>query len=269
MIDVTQLTKSFGSNHVLAGVDLHVEEGEVVAIIGPSGSGKSTLLRCLNLLEQPDTGTITIDGATVTAPKISRKEAAALRSKTAMVFQQYNLFRNKRALENVTEALIVGQRIPKAKAVETAKEILDRVGILPETQMQYPNTLSGGQQQRVSIARALAVAPRAILFDEPTSALDPELVAGVLAVMRQLAEERTTMVIVTHEISFAAEVADTVIFIDGGVIVEQGPPSQVIENPQNERTQRFLSEARTAPRPTAKPREKRRRGDLGVQIPLA
>ena len=269
MIDVTQLTKSFGSNHVLAGIDLHIERGEVVAIIGPSGSGKSTLLRCLNLLERPDTGSISIDGVSVEAPNISHRQAAALRTKTAMVFQQYHLFRNKRALENVTEPLIVGQRMPKAKAVELARATLEGVGITPETMTQYPITLSGGQQQRVSIARALAVRPQAILFDEPTSALDPELVAEVLAVMRKLAEEHITMVIVTHEMSFAAEVADRVIFIDGGVIVEEGPAAQVIHHPQNERTQRFLREARAAPRPQRKDDDGGGPPDLHVEVPLA
>ena len=242
MIEATGIAKRFGDNVVLDGIDLAVDEGEVVAVIGPSGSGKSTLLRCLNLLERPDAGTITIDGAGVTAPGISRRAAAALRKKTAMVFQQYHLFRNKRAIDNVTEPLVVGQGVPKEKARETARDVLARVGISPETMQQYPITLSGGQQQRVSIARALAVRPQAILFDEPTSALDPELVSEVLGVIRQLADEKITMVIVTHEMAFAAEVADRVIFIDGGVIVEQGPAADVLHRPREERTKRFLRE---------------------------
>lgn len=247
MIDVHTLIKAFGDNTVLDGIDLHVDTGEVVAIIGPSGSGKSTLLRCLNLLEVPDSGTITIDDASVTLPRISSRERHRLRSRTAMVFQSYNLFRNKTALQNVTEPLVIGQKIPKAEAEKTARALLARVGIAESTMRQYPVTLSGGQQQRVSIARALAVRPHAILLDEPTSALDPELVNEVLAVIRSLVEEKITMVIVTHEMAFAANVADRVVFIDGGVVVEQGPAGEVIHSPREERTRRFLRDASAAP----------------------
>lgn len=240
MINVTQLKKQFGDNIVLDGIDLQISKGEVVAIIGPSGSGKSTLLRCLNLLEKPDSGEIEINGITLNATKYSAKEAHQLRQQTAMVFQNYNLFRNKTALQNITEALIVGKKMKKEEAEKIGAELLKRVG-LENQGSQYPVTLSGGQQQRVSIARALAVKPQAILFDEPTSALDPELVNEVLQVIRQLAEqETTTMVIVTHEMQFAKEVADRVIFMAEGHIVEQGPVKQLLENPQNPRTKRFL-----------------------------
>ncbi|MEE6273453.1 amino acid ABC transporter ATP-binding protein [Georgenia wangjunii] len=257
MIDVRGLRKSFGTNLVLDGVDLQVEEGEVVAVIGPSGSGKSTLLRCLNLLEEPDGGTITINDVTVNPPRFSAKQAYALRQQTAMVFQNYNLFRNKTALRNVTEALVVGKKMSRAEADVQGRRLLTRVGLSEETIQQYPVTLSGGQQQRVSIARALAVRPKAILLDEPTSALDPELVNEVLAVIRTLALEHTTMVIVTHEMSFAAEVADKVVFMDEGVVVEAGSPEQVLANPRQDRTRRFLreigsgSERRPRPEPPA------------------
>jgi len=268
MILATDLSKSFGSHTVLRDIDLEVRRGEVVAIIGPSGSGKSTLLRCLNLLEKPDGGTITIDGVSVTAPSISRKEAASLRNKTAMVFQQYHLFRNKRAVDNVAEPLVLGKKMPKAEARKLALETLERVGITGDTVDQYPVTLSGGQQQRVSIARALAIRPQAILFDEPTSALDPELVHEVLAVIRQLAEEHVTMVIVTHEMAFAAEVADRVVFIDGGVIVEQGPAREVITAPREERTQRFLRELASEPAQRERPAEPEPTA-LHVEVPLS
>ena len=253
MIRVTELSKTFrgraGDNIVLDGVDLHVETGEVVAIIGPSGSGKSTMLRCLNLLEHPDGGTIEIDDVTVTAPKISRERVRALRSKTAMVFQSYNLFRNRSSLQNVMDPM-TAKGASAADAEREASALLERVGIVGPTVEQYPVTLSGGQQQRVSIARALAVKPSAILLDEPTSALDPELVGEVLAVIRDLAQHDSTLVIVTHEMAFAADVADKVIFIDGGKIVEQGPAKQVIRSPREERTRRFLRESATAPHAT-------------------
>ncbi|MEE1617817.1 amino acid ABC transporter ATP-binding protein [Brachybacterium sp. J153] len=248
MIDVTGLSKTFrgrsGDNTVLDGVDLHVGRGEVVAIIGPSGSGKSTLLRCLNLLESPDSGTIEIDGASVTAPRIPREQVRALRSKTAMVFQSYHLFRNRTALQNVMDPL-TAKGVATADAEREARELLERVGIVGATQTQFPVTLSGGQQQRVSIARALAVHPAAILLDEPTSALDPELVGEVLAVIRDLADREITLVIVTHEMAFAADVADRVVFIDEGRIVEEGPARQVIREPREERTRRFLREHAT------------------------
>lgn len=249
MIEARDITKSFGDNLVLDGVDLGVGTGEVVAIIGPSGSGKSTLLRCLNLLETPDSGSITIDDASLTLPKPSRQEVRALRSKTAMVFQHYNLFRNRTALQNVMDPLAIGQKVPKPQAEATARELLEKVGITGPTVGQYPVTLSGGQQQRVSIARALAVRPQAILLDEPTSALDPELVGEVLATIRDLAEEHITLVIVTHEMAFAADVADHVIFLDGGHVVEKGPAFEVIRHPKEDRTRRFLRE-RDDHRPT-------------------
>lgn len=258
MIDVSDLRKSFfgksGENVVLDGVSLQVGTGEVVAIIGPSGSGKSTLLRCLNLLETPDAGSITIDDVTVSAPGIPGAQVRALRKKTAMVFQGYNLFRNRTALANVMDPM-TAQGTPKAQAEQTARELLTRVGIAETTMQQYPVTLSGGQQQRVSIARALAVTPHAILLDEPTSALDPELVGEVLAVIRDLAQQDMTLVIVTHEMAFAADVADRVVFIDGGRIVEEGPAREVIRSPREERTRRFLREAVDEPahRHTADP----------------
>ncbi|MEE6280624.1 amino acid ABC transporter ATP-binding protein [Georgenia sunbinii] len=245
MIDVKGLRKSFGTNLVLDGVDLQVAEGEVVAVIGPSGSGKSTLLRCLNLLESPDAGTVTINDVTITAPRWTGKQAYALRQQTAMVFQNYNLFRNKTALRNVTEPLVVGKGMTKSEADEVGRRLLTRVGLSEETIQQFPVTLSGGQQQRTAIARALAVRPKAILLDEPTSALDPELVNEVLAVIRGLTEEQMTMVIVTHEMSFAAEVADRVVFMDGGVVVETGTPAQILANPQHARTKRFLRDIGT------------------------
>lgn len=250
MIDVTGLSKTFrgrsGENTVLDGVDLHVDRGEVVAIIGPSGSGKSTLLRCLNLLESPDAGTIEIDGAAVCAPRIARDQVRALRAKTAMVFQSYHLFRNRTALQNVMDPM-TAKGTSAAEAEGEARTLLERVGIVGPTVTQYPVTLSGGQQQRVSIARALAAKPSAILLDEPTSALDPELVGEVLAVIRDLAEQDITLVIVTHEMAFAAEVADQVVFIDGGRIVEQGEARQVIRTPREERTRRFLRETADGP----------------------
>jgi ABC-type polar amino acid transport system ATPase subunit len=239
-IDVRGLRKSFGPKRVLEGIDLQVRQGEVVAIIGPSGSGKSTLLRCLNLLESPDAGTITIGDARVTAGRIGRRDAALLRSKTAMVFQHYNLFRNRTVLQNVTDSVLLKRRASRADAQRTGLALLDRVGINEEVVAQFPVTLSGGQAQRVSIARALAVEPEAVLFDEPTSALDPELVHEVLAVIRDLAEQKTTMVIVTHEMRFAAEVADRVVFMDQGRIVEEGPARELIGNPREARTKQFL-----------------------------
>lgn len=241
MIRVENLHKSFGSKEVLKGINLEVNRGEVVAIVGPSGSGKSTLLRCLNLLETPDLGTITIDESRVTlGGKTHRKDIASLRSKTAMVFQHYNLFRNRTALRNVQDPIVLRGVAKKDEARIIAQDLLRRVGITAETEAQYPVTLSGGQSQRVSIARALAINPAAILLDEPTSALDPELVGEVLSVIRQLASEHTTMLIVTHEMSFAADVADRVIFMDEGQIVEQGPAYDVIHNPRMNRTKQFL-----------------------------
>ncbi|RPA62447.1 amino acid ABC transporter ATP-binding protein [Aerococcus agrisoli] len=241
MITVEKLVKKFGDNTVLKGIDLQVNEGEVVAIIGPSGSGKSTLLRSLNLLESPESGTIEINGVKVTAPKISKEEAYQLRQQTAMVFQHYNLFKNKTALENVTLSLISNNVMSKPDAEKLGLKLLDEVG-LSKQKDQYPITLSGGQQQRVSIARALAVNPKAILLDEPTSALDPELVNEVLETIEKLAKGQTTLVIVTHEMSFAHKVADKVIFMDNGVVVEAGKPDDIFTNPKEARTKQFLKE---------------------------
>ncbi|GKW17776.1 MULTISPECIES: amino acid ABC transporter ATP-binding protein [Pectobacterium] len=248
MISVKNLSKRFGDQVVLDNISLDIAKGEVVAIIGPSGSGKSTLLRCLNLLETPESGTIEIGEQTLDTRRYTSKEAYALRRQTAMVFQSYNLFKNKTALENVTEALIVVKKMPKKQADEIGLALLEQVGLLPQA-AQYPVTLSGGQQQRVSIARALAVDPKAILFDEPTSALDPERVHEVLQVIQKLAKNDTTMVIVTHEMQFAKEVADRVIFMADGHIVEEGPAEQVISFSDNPQTQRFLRQLTKLPEP--------------------
>ena len=240
MLEVTQIRKSFGDLEVLKQVDLQVNKGDVVAILGPSGSGKTTLLRCMNFLENADGGELNFDGERFLLGHVSKKDAARLRKKTAFVFQNYNLFRNKTALENVTEGLIIGRKMPKAEAIQIGRQALEKVG-LSDREDYYPSQLSGGQQQRVAIARALALHPDILCFDEPTSALDPELTGEVLKVIRSLAEEKTTMIIVTHEMAFARDVADQVIFMDGGVIVEQGDARQVIEHPREERTRQFLS----------------------------
>lgn len=241
MINVHNLHKRFKDNVVLDGIDFTVDEGEVVAIIGPSGSGKSTLLRCLNLLEQPDQGEIEIGEAKLDVQHHGKKDVAALRRQTAMVFQHYNLFRNKTALQNVTAALILAKKMKKSEAENLGLEFLKQVN-LEDQRNQYPVTLSGGQQQRVSIARALAVNPKAILLDEPTSALDPELVDSVLRVLRNLAKKKMTMIVVTHEIEFAREVADKVVFMADGKIIEQGAPNDVLRYSKNERTRRFLQQ---------------------------
>lgn len=233
--------KKFGDNTVLEGIDFQVNEGEVVAIIGPSGSGKSTFLRSLNLLESPESGTIEINGVKVIASDIKKQDAFALRQQTAMVFQHYNLFRNKTALENVTLSLISNNVMKKDEAAEFGEKLLKQVG-LSKQKDQYPVTLSGGQQQRVSIARALAVQPKAILLDEPTSALDPELVNEVLETIEHLAKGHTTLVIVTHEMNFARKVADRVVFMNDGVVVESGRPNEIFTNPKEERTKQFLKE---------------------------
>lgn len=237
VVNVTDLNKSFGANHVLRGIDLHVQRGEVVCIIGPSGSGKSTLLRCVNMLEKPSSGTIVVLGRELTHIDCDIDEA---RSKIGMVFQQFNLFPHMTALENicVAQRKVLGRS--KAEAEMKGLQLLARVG-LTEKADAYPGQLSGGQQQRVAIARALAMDPDVMLFDEATSALDPELVGDVLNVMKNLAEEGMTMLVVTHEMGFASNVATRVVFMDGGVIVEEGPPSQVIAAPREERTQSFLS----------------------------
>ena len=236
MIALRDVRKSFGSNLVLDGISLEVKQGEVVCVIGPSGSGKSTLLRCINGLEAYDSGEIIVDGHRVDRDV---RHIVAIREKVAMVFQRFNLFPHRTALENVIEGPVYVKREPRDVAIDRARALFVRVGLAGK-ENDYPHRLSGGQQQRVAIARALAMQPQAILFDEPTSALDPELVGEVLSVMRLLAQEGMTMVVVTHEMSFAREVADRVIFIDGGVIVEQGVARQVLGHPQHERTQDFL-----------------------------
>ncbi|OXM85518.1 amino acid ABC transporter ATP-binding protein [Paenibacillus rigui] len=241
MIKVSGLRKKFHDLQVLHDIELEVNKGEVVAIIGPSGSGKSTLLRCLNLLEVPEEGTVTIDDVAVNMRELAKKDMYRLRQKSAMVFQNYNLFKNKTALQNVIESLIVVKNMKEAEAKSIGERLLEQVGLSGKFD-NYPSTLSGGQQQRVGIARALAVDPYVILFDEPTSALDPELVGEVLNVMRLLANKNTTMIIVTHEMSFAREVADKVIFMADGKIIETGGPEDIFSNPQNERTKRFLSQ---------------------------
>jgi polar amino acid transport system ATP-binding protein len=243
-VRITGLHKSFGSNQVLRGIDLEVTRGEVVCIIGPSGSGKSTLLRCVNLLEVPTSGTVVVDGHEMTDPDV---DIDAARRSTGMVFQQFNLFSHLTVLDNLTIAQRRVLRRSRADAEEKARANLARVG-LAERENAQPRHLSGGQQQRVAIARALSMDPSVMLFDEPTSSLDPELVGDVLDVMRGLAEDGMTMLVVTHEIQFAREVADRVLFIDGGVVVEEGAPAEVIGNPRHERTREFLSRVlHTAP----------------------
>ena len=224
---------------VLRGVDLTVEKGDVVAILGPSGSGKTTLLRCLNFLEPTDSGSLTFDGETFDLSRISGADIARLRKKTAFVFQNSNLFRNKTALQNVTEGLVVARKMPKAEADAIGRKMLAKVGLADRADA-YPRQLSGGQQQRVAIARALATDPEIIYFDEPTSALDPELTGEVLSVMRQLAEEGMTMLVVTHEMGFARNVSSKTVFMENGVVVEQAPSQEFFANPKEERTREFL-----------------------------
>jgi polar amino acid transport system ATP-binding protein len=237
MIEIRGLRKSFGDLEVLKGIDFRVSKGEVVCVIGPSGSGKSTLLRCINLLEQPSAGEVLVGGVEVTDPDV---DIDAIRRRIGMVFQQFNLFPHLTATENVTIAQRRALRRGKAEAERVAAANLERVGLADKAQA-YPAQLSGGQQQRVAIARALAMEPELMLFDEPTSSLDPEIVGDVLAVMRRLAQDGMTMMVVTHEMSFAREVADRVAFMDDGVIVEEGAPARVIGNPSQERTRRFLA----------------------------
>ena len=239
MLKLTDVHKSFDKTEVLKGISLNVEKGSVTAIIGPSGAGKTTLLRCINFLEKADSGTLDFDDVHVDLEKVSKKTMLALRRKTAFVFQNYNLFSNMTALENVMEGLVTARKVPKSEAKDRALRALEKVGLKDKANF-YPSALSGGQQQRVGIARAIAVNPEVILFDEPTSALDPELTGEVLNVIRQLAAEGTTMVIVTHEMSFARDTASHVLFMDKGVIVEEGTPENIFENPSEERTRRFL-----------------------------
>jgi L-cystine transport system ATP-binding protein len=239
VLEVQEVHKSFGMNKVLHGVSITVQTGDVVVILGPSGSGKTTLLRCINFLERADDGRIKIGDVDSSFKTATKKDILSIRRKTGFVFQNYNLFNNKTAMENVTEGLIIARRVPKEKAFLIAKDCLDKVG-LKDKYNAYPNQMSGGQQQRVGIARAVAVNPEVILFDEPTSALDPEWVGEVLSVMKSLAKEGTTMLVVTHEMSFAREVANKVVFMDEGQVVEQGAPEDIFINSKNERTRRFL-----------------------------
>ena len=239
LLEAKNIRKSFDGQDVLKGVDLQVDKGDVVAILGPSGSGKTTLLRCINFLERADGGTLTLDGETFDLPGIGKKDVARLRKKTAFVFQNYNLFRNRTALQNVTEGLIVGRRMPRARAVALGEQALQKVGLL-DRRDAYPSQLSGGQQQRVAIARAIATSPAIIYFDEPTSALDPELTGEVLAVMRTLADEGMTMLVVTHEMGFARNVSDKVVFMEHGVVVEAGASAEFFAHPKEERTRAFL-----------------------------
>ncbi|MDN5366036.1 MAG: glutamine transport system ATP-binding protein [Thermacetogenium sp.] len=237
IIRVRNLEKSFGKLHVLRGIDLDVEEGEKLVIIGPSGSGKSTLLRCLNMLEVPTKGTIEFAGEVITDPQA---DLPRIRKDIGMVFQSFNLFPHKNVLENITMALVIVKKMEQAKAEELALSLLEKVG-LSDKARNYPAQLSGGQQQRVAIARALAMQPKVMLFDEPTSALDPEMVGEVLEVMGALAREGMTMVVVTHEMKFAREIGDRVIFMDEGLIVEEGTPEQIFTEPRNPRTRSFLT----------------------------
>lgn len=239
MLEVLDIHKKFDNIEVLKGVDVKVEKGDVIAILGPSGSGKTTLLRCINFLENAERGTMTFDGEKYNFGKVKRKDIAAIRRKTAFVFQNYNLFLNKTALQNVTEGLIVARKMPRQQADEIGRKMLDKVG-LSDKYDAYPHHLSGGQQQRVAIARALATEPEIIFFDEPTSALDPELTGEVLNVMQQLAAEGMTMLVVTHEMEFARNVSNKVMFMEDGVIVEEGNSKDFFENPKCERTKEFL-----------------------------
>ena len=236
MIEIKELRKAFGADEVLKGIDLSIAEKEVVVIIGPSGSGKSTLLRCMNHLEEPTAGEVVVDGITLSSEANINK----VREEVGMVFQRFNLFPHMTVLENIMLAPMKVKHVEKGEAEKTARELLARVG-LAEKADAYPDNLSGGQQQRVAIARALAMRPKVMLFDEPTSALDPEMVGEVLDVMRALAREGMTMVIVTHEMGFAREVGDRLLFVDEGRIIESGVPREVFENPQEERTRSFLS----------------------------
>lgn len=239
VLEIRNVHKSFGKSEILKGIDLTINKGDVVVILGPSGSGKTTLLRCINFLEKADEGHALFGNIDVNLKTASKKQIHTIRQRLAFVFQNYNLFNNKTALENVTEGLIIGRKIPKEEANTIGKKALDKVG-LSEKYNAYPSELSGGQQQRVGIARAVALNPDIILFDEPTSALDPELVGEVLSVMKNIAKEGTTMLVVTHEMSFAKDVANRVIFMDGGVVVEEGAPKDIFINPKEERTKKFL-----------------------------
>lgn len=239
LIEIKNIHKKFGDLDVLRGATISVGDGEVVVIIGPSGSGKTTLLRCINFLEKADQGTLTIDQETVDFARVTKKEMAQVRKKTAMVFQSYNLFNNKTAAENIMEGLICAKKQDKKTAREISEKLLEKVG-LADRYDYYPKQLSGGQKQRVGIARALALNPKVILFDEPTSALDPELVGEVLKAIKQVADEGQTMIIVTHEMSFARDIATKVIFMEDGGVVEEGTPEKIFSNPTELRTKQFL-----------------------------
>ena len=236
MIKVENLTKSFGELEVLKGINQEIKDGEVVVVIGPSGSGKSTFLRCLNLLEEPTSGKIFVDDEEITSKDIDINK---VREEMGMVFQSFNLFNNLNIIDNITLAPTLVKKMEKDQAEKKAMELLERVG-LPDKRDSYPKSLSGGQKQRIAIARALAMNPKVMLFDEPTSALDPEMVGEVLDIMKDLAKEGMTMVVVTHEMGFAREVGDRILFMDGGYIVEEGSPEVIFGNPQNERTKDFL-----------------------------
>lgn len=239
MLEVREIRKAFGNQEVLSGISFSIEKGDVAVILGPSGSGKTTLLRCLEFFEQADSGEVLFDDIDVDLRTVTKAQIKAIRQKTAFVFQNYNLFNNKTALENVLEGLVIGRKIPGKEAEIIAKEALDKVG-LSDKYDYYPAQLSGGQQQRVGIARAIALSPNIIFFDEPTSALDPELIGEVLSVMKKIAKEGTTMLVVTHEMGFAQDVANKIIFMDGGSIVEEGTPRQIFTEPKEERTRQFL-----------------------------
>lgn len=240
MLKINNIYKSFGTLEVLKGIDLSVEEGEVIALIGPSGTGKSTLLRCINLIEMPEAGTIELDGLMIDVQTASRDDILKLRAKTSMVFQNYNLFKNKTVLQNVMLPFLIRKEMDKSQAEAEAIELLDKVG-LSDKLNEFPSRLSGGQQQRVGIARAMAVKPKVMLFDEPTSSLDPELVGGILDIIKGLVvAHKQTMLIVTHEMHFAEQAADRVVFMDQGQIIESGTPQDIFHNPQNERTYKFL-----------------------------
>ncbi len=239
MLEIKNVHKSFGNNEILKGVDIKGEKGDIIVILGPSGSGKTTLLRCINFLERADRGTIDFDDIHTEFKTAAKHQINDIRRRTSFVFQNYNLFANKTALENVTEGLIIARKVPKQEALSRAKQALDKVG-LSDRYDYYPSQLSGGQQQRVGIARAIAVNPEVILFDEPTSALDPELVGEVLNVMKALAREGATMIVVTHEMGFAQDVANRVVFMDNGVVVEEGEPGEIFRAPKDERTAQFL-----------------------------
>ena len=243
-MEIKKLTKSFGTNRVLSGIDLTVKKGDVIAILGPSGSGKTTLLRCINFLEKSDSGTMVFDGRDYDLGHIRNADIAAIRKKTGFVFQNYNLFANLTALGNVTLGLTTARKMDKEKARAIGMEMLEKVGLADHADY-YPIQLSGGQQQRVAIARALAANPEIIYFDEPTSALDPELIGEVLSVMKQLAEDGMTMLVVTHELSFAENVSNRVIFMENGNIVEQGPSKEFFANPREQRTREVLKNIRT------------------------